>query len=235
LLWLRRAGRHWFAGPESFIGKEREMMNGLEMLSVIIGIMTVSAVAMGVVKKRVFTGIYTALQTRNYSSFFKQVDARLARAVLPVYTRENMKLSAYISLDDVDKVKGKFNAMMKQPMNSFQLTGLLVRGYEYFARRQEGERCKRILEKMEAVLPSERLEKYRIHYEIVFCGSQAYTDWLKAEAGVHRGKMKGYLEYLLAKSYVSMGNETEGRFYRQRAAKEFKTRAAEMERYVEIM
>lgn len=211
------------------------MMNGLGMLAVIIGIMAVSAVLMGVMKKRVFTGIYTALQTRNYSSFFEQVDRRMARAVLPVYTRENMKLSAYISLDDVDKVKGQFNSMMKHPMNSFQLTGLLVRGYEYFSRRQEGERCKKILEKMETVLPPERLEKYRMHYEIVFCGSQAYTDWLKAEAGVHRGKMKGYLEYLLARSYESMGKKTDGRLYRQRAAKEFKTRAEDIERYVEIM
>lgn len=210
-------------------------MNGLGMVAVIIGIMAVSAAAMGLMKKRVFTRIYTALQTRNYSSFFEQVDRRLARAVLPVYTRENMKLSAYIGLDDVDKVKGQFNAMMKQPMNSFQLTGLLVRGYEYFARRQEGERCKRILEKMETVLPTDRLEKYRMHYEIVFCGSKDYTDWLKAEAGAHRGKMKGYLEYLLSISYESMGRKTDGRTYRQRAAKEFKTRAEDIERYVEIM
>ncbi|WP_394524542.1 hypothetical protein [Lacrimispora sp. JR3] len=210
-------------------------MNGLGMLAVIIGIMAVSTVAMGLIKKRVFTGIYTALQTRNYTSFFQQVDGRLARGVLPVYTRENMKLSAYMSLDDADKVKGQFNAMMKQSMNSFQLTGLLVRGYEYFSRRQERERCEKILEKMKEVLPPDRLEKYQMHYDIVFGGSIAYADRLAAEAKAHRGKKKGYLEYLLARSYESMGKKEEGRRYRQRAAKEFKTGAEDIERYVEIM
>lgn len=210
-------------------------MNGLGMLAVIIGIMAISTVGMGIMKKRVFTGIYAALQTRNYTSFFRQVDGGLARGVLPVYTRENMKLSAYISLDDADKVKGQFNAMMKRPMNSFQLTGLLVRGYEYFARRQEGERCKKILEKMKEVLPSDRLEKYQMHYDIVFCGSRVYTEWLKTETEAHRGKKKGYLEYLLARSYESMGRKEEGRLYRQRAAREFKTGAEDIERYVEIM
>lgn len=210
-------------------------MNGIRMAVVIIGIAVGSSAVMGLVKKKIFTDIYLALNSRDYNGFFEKVDAKWARAMLPEYSRENMKLSAYMRLDDAKKVSGQFNNMMKNSMNSSQLAGLLVRGYDYFFHQMDGTKCDRIYEKMKEVLDPKQLEKYKRHNEIVFWQSTEYTEQLEAEVNSHRGKMKGYLEYLLSVSYGSAGNKETCENYLKKAAEEYKINAAGIEKQIQIM
>lgn len=210
-------------------------MNGIGMLAFLLGIAAASSAAMGLIKKKVFSGIYGALNAGDYGLFFRKVDSKCARAVLPVYSRENMKLSAYIAQDDAALVAGQINSMMKHSMNSWQLTGLLVRGYDYFLQQMDGPKCGRILAKMEDVLTPEHLEKYRMNHDILFGGSTEHVGRLKKDLGGHRGRMKGYLEYLLARSYQNMGKQEACGAFLEEAAKEYKTDAAGIEKQLRVM
>ena len=66
---------------------------------IIITILIISSIIMAIIKKNIFIKVYNSLNTEDYDSFFKYVDSRLARAMMPIYTREILKLSAYIKTE----------------------------------------------------------------------------------------------------------------------------------------
>ena len=68
---------------------------------------------LAVLKKRIFTKVYHYLNVEDYDNFFKCVDSRLARMMIPIYMREYYKLNAYIKMDDYQNVTKQFNYLMK--------------------------------------------------------------------------------------------------------------------------
>ena len=111
---------------------------------IIITILIISSIIMAIIKKNIFIKVYNSLNTEDYDSFFKYVDSRLARAMMPIYTREILKLSAYIKTETNQGVTNQFNQMMKMNLTTYQLSDILVRGFNYYCNHDQINRCKNI-------------------------------------------------------------------------------------------
>lgn len=215
--------------------ERREKLSRVEIIVAIVGIILISSLGAAWIKAKLFKELYIALKEENYSYFFQKVDARLARVALPIYTRESMKLDAYIKQKNVIDVKKQFNCIMKQKLNRNQLASVLLRGYDFFSKQKDKEKCFRILEKMNGLLVSEQMQKYQRHYDIVFDASTNYITELQESLNNHKGRMRGYLEYLLATSYKSQKNERSYQEYMRKAASDCKTTWSELEQTIQVM
>ena len=202
---------------------------------IIITILIISSIIMAIIKKNIFIKVYNSLNTEDYDSFFKYVDSRLARAMMPIYTREILKLSAYIKTETNQGVTNQFNQMMKMNLTTYQLSDILVRGFNYYCNPDQINRCKKIVSKMAEVFDERELKKYQRHYDILMNGSTKYINELENELEKHRGKKKGYLEYLLAKSYQTKNNQKDYLKYLNRAMEDYQTNVQELERTLQVM
>lgn len=211
------------------------IVHGMMVLAGVLGIIAASAAAAAVVKKYIFSGIYQEYQAGNYDVMLKQLDSRGARAMLPAYTREMMRLNAWICQDEEEQVTAQFNRMMKMGLGGYQMSELLTRGFQYFQGRQDGDKCRKILEKMEEILNPDMLVKYRRHVAVVFDGSVQELEEILREIPEHRGMMRGYLEYLAANCYGSMKDAGNRRLYERRAAADYKTTVSGLAQVVRVI
>lgn len=207
-------------------------MNGI---LIIIAILIISSIIMAILKKNIFMKVYNSLNSEDYQSFFKYVDSNLARALMPIYTREVLKLSAYIKKEVEVDVTKQFNRMMKMELTNYQLSDILVRGFNYYSRHYQGNRCKKIISKMTAVFDEKDLKKYQRHYDILMDCSTKYINELENDLEKHRGKKKGYLEYLLAKSYQNKNNQKAYVKYLNKAMEDYKANEQELENIIQVM
>ena len=211
------------------------MVHPIVIVISIFAIIIVSALGTAVVRKRVFTRTYGALMTRDYPAFFREVDSKGMMSMFPEYVRDSMKMTAYMNLEDTPEVTELFNRMMKNKISDSQKGDLLIQGFQYYSGQKDIKKVRTIVEKMEEVLDQEIAGKYRRHFDIVFGRSEEYTDWLEQEIPLHQNRMKGYLQYLLAKSYRSAGREAECLKLLREAASEYRVTAGELDRTVRVL
>ncbi|MDO5292722.1 MAG: hypothetical protein Q4F05_08225 [bacterium] len=209
-------------------------MNGADMVFLIVAIMLVSTVGIAILKKNIFTQMYTALMEKDYEEFFKRVDTNGAKALIPMYTREYLRLSAYMAQLQEQKVREQFNELMKMKLNPSQLCQLLCKGFQFYMGVHDQKRCKKIVEKMKDVVPEEQRMRYVRHYEIVFEHSVTYIPELEERIEKHRGKARGYLEYLLAKSYEAKKEKQKAEHYYRKAANDYKVGVGMLEQQIQL-
>lgn len=210
-------------------------MSGISMVVAIFGVIILSAVGTALWKKKLFSTIYGALEQKDYDNFFKKLDSKSAKAMLPPYTREMLRLTAYIRRDEDAAVTEQFNRMMKMELAGYQLCELLVKGFQYYQGVGNAGRCCKISDRMQEVLSPEMAGKYRRHCEIVFQGSDSYKEELEEGIGQHQGRMQGYLEYLLAKTCKNQNDMAGCQLYLRRAAAVYKTTVSELDRQVRVI
>ncbi|MEG0452117.1 MAG: hypothetical protein RR558_03550 [Coprobacillus sp.] len=209
-------------------------MNGYMMIGIVIMIIVLS-IGMSIIKRNLFQSLYLSLNNENYEYFFNKVDSHIARALLPIYTREIMRLNAYMKTKEAQTVTEQFNKMMKMHLNQYQLVDLLTKAFSYYAINKDQKKCARIIKKMEETMDDAQCQKYRMYYEIVFEASIKYLEEIKQSLLIHRGKKRGYFEYLLAKSYLSKHDKESYEKYIQLAAEDYKTNVEQLETRIQIM
>lgn len=210
-------------------------MNGIWMVVSIFGVIIMSAVGAALWKKKLFSAIYDAMNQGDYEKFFKKLDSASVRAMLPSYTREVLRLTAYIRRKEDATVTGQFNRMMKMGLTGYQLNELLVKGFQYYLSVGNGDRCCKISDKMQEVLNHEMAGKYRRHCEIVFRGAVGYKEELEEGVAQHQGRMQGYLEYLLAKTCKNQNDVPGCQLYLRRAAAAYRTTVADLEGQIRVI
>lgn len=194
-----------------------------------------SSIIMALLKKNIFMKVYNSYNSKNYGCFFKYVDSLLARVLMPIYTREVLKFNVYIQKESDHDITNQFNRMMKLGLTSNQLKEILVRGFNYFCIHRQDKRCKKILAKMREVLDEREYPQYRRHYEILFNGSTEYINELEREIKTFQGMKKGYLEYLLAKSYQAKKEQKNYLKYINQAMEDCKANVQKIEQNLEVM
>lgn len=202
---------------------------------IILGILIVSSITMAMLKKNVFMKVYGSLNNSDYDTFFNQVDSKMARAMMPIYTREILKLSAYIKIGEANKVTEQFNSIIKMDLNDYQLSDVLIRGFNYYASIKDKNKCQKILTKMNEVLDDHQVKKYQRHYDILLDDSTKYINEIESSLICHRGKMKGYLEYLLAYSYQTKKNQTKYLKYLNQAMEDYPINGESYEKIIQVI
>ena len=190
---------------------------------------------LAVLKKRIFTKVYHYLNVEDYDNLFKCVDSRLARMMIPIYMREYYKLNAYIKMDDYQNVTKQFNYLMKLNPNSYQLNSILISGFNYYCYQNDKKKCRKILDKMKEVFDEQRYFKYQRHFDILMNNVTNYIDEIESEIKKHRGKKRGYLEYLLAKSYQSKNNKSKYNEYLNQSMKDYQISKEQFEKNITVM
>lgn len=90
-------------------------------------------------RKQAFTKVYRLLMDREYSEFFREIDSKAMISLFPEWMRENLKLTAYMELQDTKNVTETFNGLMKIKCGNAQKTDLLIRGFQYYLQMQDGK------------------------------------------------------------------------------------------------
>lgn len=211
------------------------MIHPVVIIISIFAVIIVSALGTALIRRRIFTRTYGALMTRDYPAFFREVDSKGMMSMFPEYVRDNLKLTAYMEMKDSGKVTETFNRMMKDGADDARKGDLLVRGFQYFSGEKDRKKVRKILEKMEQVMDRDISEKYRRHYEILFERSGKYITELEKEVPLHQNRMKGYLQFLLARSYRNAGREKECLPLLKQAAAEYHVTAGELESVVRVL
>ena len=211
------------------------MIHPILIIVMILGIVLASAVANAWIRKRVFGRTYSALMAGDYPTFFEEVDSKGMRSMFSEYVRDSLKLSAFMAQKDTESVTQTFNRMMKSKICDTQKGDLLIRGFQYYAEQKDQKKVCTITEKMEEVLDKELAGKYRRHYAIIFGKSSEYIVDLEKETPLHRNRMKGYLQYLLARSYRNAGRESECISLLREAAAAYRVAPGNLEETVRVL
>ena len=136
------------------------MIHPVVIIISIFAVIIVSALGTALIRRRIFTRTYSALMTRDYPAFFREVDSKGMMSMFPEYVRDNLKLTAYMEMKDSGKVTETFNRMMKDGADDARKGDLLVRGFQYFSGEKDRKKVRKILEKMEQVMDRDISEKY---------------------------------------------------------------------------
>lgn len=210
-------------------------MNEYIVILMVAGLILIISIGLSILKRNVYRNLYLSLNNENYGYFFEKIDSHIVRALLTIYTREIMKFSIYIKLNQTQNVTEQMNRMMKMHLNQYQLNDILAKGFHYYSLNKDKNKCKKILKKMNETMEITQIEKYQRHYNIVLDNSINYREEIEKSFPLHRGKMRGYLEYLLALSYQSNCNLEKYEEYIHLAAEDYKTNVRELERKIQIM
>ncbi len=211
------------------------MIHPIFIIVLILLIVLISALANAWIRKRVFSRTYSALMTRNYPLFFQEVDSKGMMSMFSEYVRDSLKLTAYMEQQDTKNVTETFNRMMKNRISDAQKGDLLIRGFRYYMVQKDPKKVRTITEKMEEVLSEEIAAKYRRHYDIIFGKSDAYIAELEKEVPLHQKRMKGYLQYLLARSYRNAGREKDCLPLLKEAAAEYHVTPGRLDETVQVL
>ena len=211
------------------------MIHPILIIVLILLIVLISALANAWIRKRVFSRTYSALMTRNYPEFFREVDSKGMMSMFSEYVRDSLKLTAYMEQQDTKNVTETFNRMMKNRISDAQKGDLLIRGFRYYMVQKDPKKVRTITEKMEEVLSEEIAAKYRRHYDIIFGKSDAYIAELEKEVPLHQKRMKGYLQYLLARSYRNAGREKDCLSLLKEAAAEYHVTPGRLDETVQVL
>lgn len=211
------------------------MIHPILIIVLILLTVLISALVNAWIRNRVFGRAYRALTAQDYPAFFREVDGKGMKSMFSEYVRDSLKLTAYMEQKDTQKVTETFNRMMKHKISDAQKGDLLIRGFQYYAAGKDAGKVRTILEKMEEILNEELAAKYRRHYEILFGKSAAYITELEKEVPLHQNRMKGYLQYLLARSYRNEGREKECLTLLREAAAEYRVPAGKLDEAVQVL
>lgn len=135
-------------------------MGKMSIIVLILTIAIASTIVATVIKKKIYTDLYLAINEKEYDYFFAKVDKVLAKAMLDTYTREGMRLSVYIAQTNKEEVKNQFNKMMKMKLNNYQLSDLLTKGYRYYYQQGDIQKSGKIFEQLKTVMSGEQISQY---------------------------------------------------------------------------
>lgn len=127
----------------------------------ILAIAVLSLLIVTVLKRKLYAALYAALMGRNLGYFFAHVDGGLTRAMVPIFSRESLRLSAYIQLDEPERVKEQFNSVMKLCVNDGQRINTLTLGHRYYEEKDDRAKSQRIFEELRRLLTKEQLQQYQ--------------------------------------------------------------------------
>lgn len=131
--------------------------------------LVVFAVAVtAVMKHHVYQKLYNALMKKDYPYFFEHVDDERSVAMIPEYTRESMRLTAYVERDETEKVTPQIEKMMAYPLQNDQKSGVLVMAYLYFYRKKNDGTCEKLFDELEKTTTKDQLTQYENFFTQTF-------------------------------------------------------------------
>ena len=136
-------------------------MNTSTIVIAILAIAVVSLLATTVLKRKLYADLYAALMGKNFGYFFAHIDGGLTRAMVPIFSRESLRLSAYTQLDQPEKVKEQFNSVMKLCVNDGQRINTLTLGHRYYEEKNDRAKSQKIFEELRRLMTTEQLHQYQ--------------------------------------------------------------------------
>lgn len=158
------------------------------------------------------------VHTGRYDIYDQQIQERALTRLFPVFSLAMMKLNALISNGENERIDAQF-----QHMDTFDLTvregqDLYQKGFYYYLKQRNKERCAYYLEKAMDVLrdPHEKAKMEEL-YQIFLCQNTVLEEdvCLRMEG---KSEMECYREeYLLAQIYENKQDPLQAELYRTKA------------------
>lgn len=149
------------------------------------------------------------LDEERYDEFFKVTKGMICYLTIKPYTKENMKLSAYIAQDKKDEVKKEIDLIENMRIQPQQKIISISNAFYYFLEKNEGKLCKDMLNYVKKIGDEKSYKNLDIQYSIFILKESKYIDEVKRKLDLTRKNnqilnkdlMMGSLEYLLGLQY----------------------------------
>lgn len=170
--------------------------------------------------------------------FLAQRDSNVSRATVSLYAREFLTLQLFGRCGSDREVREQTNVLMKMRLSDSQLSQVLGTAFEILARRKDVSHCRRIVEEMEKGANAGASRPYRVYFDTVLQGRANHRDELERRLvqleGSAAQRTRGYVEYLLSKSYEAAGDRVRSEEMRTLSARDYAVDESELEESVDI-
>lgn len=190
------------------------------------------------VRARRFERLSALVSRGDEEGFLALRDANVSRAVLSPYARELLTLRMLARRGDDRALRDQVNTLMKMRLRPSERAQVLDVAFEAFARRGSAARCGRILKDMEKSMGKEASARYLLFYDVALLGDAGHREELEKSLerleGSPAKRTRGYVEYLLSKTYAAVGETSRAQEMRRRAARDYAVDEKDLEGSVDV-
>lgn len=104
--------------------------------------------ALEIVRRSQFKKLRAAMMDGRFDEFLSRVESRLCRTALPAYTREHLKLNAYLMQGDTGQVAAQFDRMLALRLPKRERRDLVGKAFTFFADQRDRPRAEQLLEEI---------------------------------------------------------------------------------------
>lgn len=149
------------------------------------------------------------LMSGNYPLFLKEIDSNEAKANIPPFNREFLKLNAALLEQDSAAAEEQFKTLLKWELSDPQKIDLYMRGLQYYAANDNRAEAERFRKKLFKLTDNEQIRAEADRFISIYLDkSDRYLGELLAENRVVSEFKKYANDFLIAKIYENR-NEPE--------------------------
>ncbi len=164
--------------------------------------------------------IMLLIQKQDIEELLMEIDKNITKMLVPAYSREGIRLSAYLMQNDSQKIEEQFRKMWEVPAKPLQRQDFLVKMFNYYIFLPNQEKSKMMLEAIKKEIRcKETVQQAQMLYNIFFKNSYAYINELEKNMEFYTKEQKAMAYYYISMQYKNMNNMEKANEYKEKSKK----------------
>lgn len=159
------------------------------------------------------------IELKDYETYLNILDSWFVKLLFQPYHVEYMRLNAYLSLRQKEKIDEKFSLLLSARKTPQQTENIYLKAFLYYVKENDKKRCSELLKEIESLGHREMVKQTRIMYDTYILKESHYIQDLLNELETTEEKNRGPIEYLLALQYKNAGNKKKADEYERLSKK----------------
>lgn len=179
----------------------------------VVAVVVIVTVALPVVLKNILIqNMAQCLQRKDMAAFEKILNGNTAKLVFQEFDRENLRLNAYLRMQDSQKIKEQYKRMLNMKLrNVKQEKQLVMNAFSYFINNGEGEEARQLFSRLKQAVSPEEYERCRIMYRVIIQKQSKDIETLEEQLIEATPMDQSVLHYLLSLQYGYLGEKEKER------------------------
>lgn len=153
------------------------------------------------------------VQLKDYQTYLNILNSFFVKLLFQPFQVEEMRLNAYMALNDKKKIDEKFNLLLASRKSRRQSESIYWKAFLYYVRQKDKAMCEKLLEPIETMENETMKKQVKVMYDTYILKGSNYIDTLLTELKQADEKNRGPLEFLLSLQYKNAGNKAKALEY----------------------
>lgn len=178
-----------------------------EITIVIILFLTVPSVIKYLIQQMLVRTLEVDLQMRAYAQFNNMIDRKFSKLMIPIFTRDYLKMQSATLQDDKQALKDSFDNLLNLHLAPRQRDEVLKRAFSYYASAGNGDHASALLKQIHDTKNQPLIHECDIMYSVYIKKETRYLSELEELLKHAVGSEAAAYHYMLSLEYGYLDNQ----------------------------